>query len=83
MLLDYSYTFGLLLEPPGLTEVFRKGTPCDLFYLTLDPPLGRYSLYTLMHVRDHEHVIPTKFCKNLLSGSVIKADYEFPYIYMH
>ena len=34
-------------------------------------------------VRDHDHFIPTKFRKHLLSGSVVKADYVFQYIYMH
>ena len=34
-------------------------------------------------VRDHEHFIPTKFRKHPLSGSVVKADYVFPYMYMH
>ena len=33
--------------------------------------------------RKHEHVIPTKFRKHPLSGSVEKADNVFPYIYMH
>ena len=31
----------------------------------------------------HEHFMPTKFRKHPLSGSVVKADYVFPYIYMH
>ena len=34
-------------------------------------------------VRDHEHFITTKFRKHPLSGSVVKADYVFPYKYMH
>ena len=29
------------------------------------------------------HFIPTKFRKHPLSGSIVKADYVFPYIYMH
>ena len=32
---------------------------------------------------DHEHFIPTKFRKHPLNGSVVKADYVFPYMYMH
>ena len=36
-----------------------------------------------MHVPGHEHFIPTKFRKHPLSRSVVKADYVFPYIYMH
>ena len=34
-------------------------------------------------VRDHKHFINTKFRKHPLSGSVVKADYVFPYMYMH
>ena len=71
-------------------EVFlRRGPPPppppvrDLFCLALDPPLGRYGQNILMHVPGHEHFIPTKFRKHPLSGSVVKADYVFPYIYMH
>ena len=52
------------------------------FNPTLDP-LGGYGRNTLTHVRGHEHFIPTKFCKPLLGNSVVKADYVFPYIYMH
>ena len=65
-------------------EVFlKKGPPPpvrDLFCLALDPPLGRYGQNNLMHVPGHEHFIPTKFRKHPLSGSVVKADYVFPYI---
>ena len=49
----------------------------------LDPPLGGSGRNTLLHVRDHEYFIPTKFRKHQSSGSVVKADYVFPYIYMH
>ena len=31
----------------------------------------------------HEYFIPTKFGKYPSSDSVVKADYVFPYIYMH
>ena len=31
----------------------------------------------------HEYFIPTKFGKYPSSNSVVKADYVFPYIYMH
>ena len=48
----------------------------------LDPPLGGSGRKTTTLVRDHEHFIPTKFRKHPLSGSVEKADYVFPYIYM-
>ena len=48
--------------------------------------IGHWSLWLLCPknlVRDHEHFMPTKFRKHPLSGSVVKADYVFPYIYMH
>ena len=46
-------------------------------------PLGKYVQNIFMHVQGHEHFIPTKFRKHPLSGSVVKAGYVFPYIYMH
>ena len=55
----------------------------NLFLPHLDPPLGRYGRNILLQVQGHEHYIPTKFHKHPLSGSVVKADYAFPYIYMH
>ena len=66
-------------------EVFwrRPPPPGDLFSLALDLPLGKYSQNIFMHVPGHEHFIPTKFRKHPLSGSVVKAVYVFPYIYMH
>ena len=70
-------------------EVFwRRGTPPpppprDLFGLALDLPLCSYGQNIFMHVPAHEHFIPTKFRKHPLSGSVVKAGYVFPYIYMH
>ena len=66
-------------------EVFwRRGPPPpgDLFCLALDLPLGKYG-QNILHVPGHEHFIPTKFRKHPLSGSVVKAGYVFPYIYMH
>ena len=64
---------------------WRRGPPPpgDLFGLALDPPRGRYGLNIFMHVPGHEHFIPTKFREHPLSGSVVKAGYVFPYIYMH
>ena len=70
-------------------EVFwRRDTPpppppADLFCLALDLPLGKYGQNIFMHVPGHEHFMPTKFRKHPLSGSVVKAGYVFPYIYMH
>ena len=49
----------------------------------LDPPLDGYGRKTTTLVTDHEFFIPTKFRKHPLSGSVVKAGYVFPYIYMH
>ena len=64
-------------------EVFWWKGPRDLFCLALDPPLCRYGQNIFIHVPGHEHFIPTKFRKHPLSGSVVKSDYVFPYIYMH
>ena len=63
----------------------KKGTPPpgDLFGLAPDPPRGRYGLNIFMHVPGHEHFIPIKFREHPLSGSVVKAGYVFPKIYMH
>ena len=69
----------------SLKKFFEEGDPPpgDLFGLALDPPRGRYGLNIFMHVPGHEHFIPTKFREHPLSGSVVKAGYVFPYIYMH
>ena len=94
MLLDHCYAFGLLLLPSSLKKkFFEEGTPpppLTYFCLTLDPPLGGYGQNILMHVQNilmhvqsHEHFIPIKFSKHPASGSVVKADYVFPYIHMH
>ena len=88
MLLDHCYEFGLLLYPSGLKKkFFEEGEPPpprpgDLFCLALDLPLGKYGQNIFMHVLGHEHFIPTTFRKHPLSGSVVKAGYVFPYIYM-
>ena len=56
----------------------------DLFYPTLDLPLGGFGKKTTTTiVRDHGYFIPTKFRKYPSSDSLVKADYVFPYIYMH
>ena len=63
-------------------ENFWSGPPWPILP-RLDPPLGRYGQIISMHVPGHEHFIPTKIRKHPLSGYVVKADYVFPYIYMH
>ena len=75
MHLDHCYAFILL--PSGLKKFFEEGDPVTYF----DPNLGYVRKTTF--VRDHEYFIPTKLCKYPSSGSVVKADYVFPYIYMH
>ena len=69
--------------PVSRSSFLKKGTPVTYFCPALDPPLVRYGRNTLMHVRSHEHFIPTKFLKHPLSGSVVKADYVFPCIHIH
>ena len=66
-------------------KFFEEGDPPpgDLFCLALDLPLGKYGQNIFMHMPGHEHFIPTKFRKHPLRGSVVKAGYVFPYIYMH
>ena len=87
MLLDHCYAFGLLLLPSSLKKkFFEEGTPpppLTYFCHTLDHALGGYGQNILMHVQGHEHFIPIKFCKHPSSGSVVRADYVFPYIHMH
>ena len=62
---------------------FEEGDPRDLFCLALELPLGKNGQNIFMHVPGHEDFIPTKLRKHPLSGSVVKAGYVFPYIYMH
>ena len=66
-----------------MKKFVEEKDPHDLFCLVLDPPLGRYGQNIFKHVPVHENFIPTKFRKHPLSGSVVKADYVFPYRYMH
>ena len=59
---------------------WRRGTPpppVTYFASPLTSPWADMA----KHVSGHEHFIPTKFRKHPLSGSVVKADYVFPYIY--
>ena len=84
MLLDHCYAFGVLPFPSSLKKKFvEEGDPVTYFCPTLDLPLDISGRKTTKLVRDHEHFTPTKFCKHPLSSSVVKADYVFPYIYMH
>ena len=53
------------------------------FCAALVSPLGGSAKKAYKHVQDHDYFTPAKFCKHPLSGSVVKADYVFPYIYMH
>ena len=66
MLPDHCYPFGLSLQPSSLK---KKGTPYDLFWPALDPPLGRSGRKTTTLVRDHGYFIPSKFHQNPSSGS--------------
>ena len=86
MLLDHYYALGLLLYPSSLQQKFvEEGDPPPVTYFgpALDPPLDGSGRKTTTLVRDHEHFMPTKFRKHPLRGSVVKANYVFPYIYMH
>ena len=65
-------------------STWSKEDILGMFFPLLFANLTVRPLRTL--VRDHEHFIPSKFRKHPLSSSVVnmvKADYVFPYIYMH
>ena len=49
----------------------------------LDPSLGGFGQKVNTNVWGHEYFTPTKFGEYPSSDSVVKADYVFPYIYMH
>ena len=84
MLLDNCYAFGLLLKPSSLKKKsFGEGDPVTYFGPALDPPLGGFGPKVNSNVRGHEFLILTKFGKYPSNDSVVKADYVFPYIYMH
>ena len=70
---------------PVWRSSLKKGTPPPVtnFASPWIRPLGKYGQNIFMHVPGHEHFIPTKFRKHPLGGSVVKAGYVFPYIYMH
>ena len=55
--------------PVWRRSFLKKGTPHDLFWPALDPPLGGSGRKTTTLVRDHEYFIPTKFHQNPSSGS--------------
>ena len=61
----------------------EKGTPLTYFGPTLDPPLRGFGQKVNTNVRGHDYFIPTKFGEYPSNDSVVKADYVFPYIYMH
>ena len=59
-----------------------RWTTVTYFCLTLDRPWADMAETSFkMHVQVYEHFIPTKFPKHPLRGSVLKADYVFPYTY--
>ena len=84
MLLDHCYGFSLLLWSYNLKKkFFEDPLPlCNLFGPVLDPPRAP-GQNALKHVRDLEYFIYTKFHQSLSNSSIAKADYVFPYIYMH
>ena len=85
MLLDNCYAFGFLLWPSSLKKKFfgQGDPPLTYFGPALDPPRGGFGPKVNTNVRGHDYFIPTKFGKNPFNDSVVKADYVFPYIYMH
>ena len=84
MLLDHCYAFSLLLYSSSLKKIlWRRGPSLTYYGPALDPPLGGFGPKVNTNVRGHEYFIPTKFGEYPSSDSVVKADYVFPYIYMH
>ena len=63
--------------------LWRRGPPVIYFCPALDSTLGGFGPKVNTNVRGHEYFIPTKFGKYASNEFVIKADYVFPYIYMH
>ena len=62
---------------------FKKGAPVTYFCPALDPSLSGSGRNSSTHVRGHEFLIPSKFRKHPSSGSAVKAEYVFTYIYLH
>ena len=81
MFLDHCYAFGWLLQPVSLKKKFVEEG--DHSWPNFAPPWMDLVVKKTTLVRDHEHFIPTKFRKYPSIGSEGKADYAFPYIYMH
>ena len=76
MLLDYCIRFVTVAFKSE--EVFLEGDPLNLYCPTLDPPWT-----ILAECLTHEFFIPVMFRKHPSSGSLVKADDVFSYIYMH
>ena len=79
MLLDHCCEFGLLLLLSGLKKFLKKGTPR---YLLLTHPGSGPGQIWPKHL--NECAGPWALYPNQVSYEhVVKADYVFPYIYMH
>ena len=65
-------------EQRSVSEKFKMIIYASAGNQTSDPLVS-----IVMHLRGHEHFSPTKFRKHPLNGSVVKADFVLPYIYMH
>ena len=69
---------------PSKEEVlWRRGPLLTYFGTALDTPLCRFGPKVNTNVQGRKYFIHKKFCKYPSSDSVVKADYVFPYIYMH
>ena len=72
------------MKPSSLKKFFEEGDPLDLFLPHPGSAPGRIWHKRPTNVKSHEFFIPTKFRKHPPSNdSAVKADYVFPYIYMH
>ena len=84
MLLDHCFAFGLMLQPSGVKKKFvGEGALIDLLWPCPGSTPGGFGAKVNTNVRGHKYFIPTKFGEYPSSNSVVKADYVFPFIYMH
>ena len=84
MLVDNCYAFGLLLQHSTLKEMFfGEGTLIDPLVPCPESASGRIWPKNEYKWAGSWVLYPTKFSEYPSSDSVVKADYVFPYIYMH
>ena len=66
-----------------MNTFLKKWISCNFVCHTLDQTLVGSGRNARAHVPGNEYSINTEFRKHSSSGSVVKTDYVFPYLYMH